>query len=125
MTGKTGFTLIETLISLIIFSVGLMGLSGMTTVIIHGNMLSQKITMATILAHDKIEDLHHMPYDKLQSQIEHIITENQSPYTRETIVLDNMPKPGMKTVSIAVYWTQSHSARRQIALQTIVIDDRK
>ena len=90
MVNQLGFTLIETLISLMIFSVGLLGLSGLTTVIIYGNILSQKITMATILAHDKIEDLHGIPYDQLQSQIEHIITENQSPYTRETIISDNM-----------------------------------
>jgi len=45
-----GLTLVEILISLIIFSVGMLGLSGLTTVIMHGNTLSQKITMATVLA---------------------------------------------------------------------------
>jgi prepilin-type N-terminal cleavage/methylation domain-containing protein len=121
---ESGLTLIETLISLMVFSVGMLGLSGLTTVIIHGNTLSQRMTIATVLAQDKAEAMHNMPYKQLASQVESILTDNQSRYTRRTEVTDNTPGQGMKTVSIAVYWTQSKSAKRHVSLQTIVIDDR-
>jgi hypothetical protein len=68
--------------------------------------------------------MHNMPYKQLASQVESILTDNQSRYTRRTEVTDNTPGQGMKTVSIAVYWTQSKSAKRHVSLQTIVIDDR-
>lgn len=119
-----GLTLIETLISLIIFSVGMLGLSGLTTIIIHGNSLSQKITMATILAQDKLEAVQNTAYDELGSEKETVITDNQRRYTRVMEVLDNTPIRGMKTVSIAVYWGRQHSTNRHVALKTIVTDDR-
>lgn len=52
---QPGFTLIETLMALMVFSVGMLGLSGLTTVIVRENTLSQQITTATVLAQDKLE----------------------------------------------------------------------
>ncbi len=123
--GEVGLTLIETLISLMIFSVGMLRLSGLTTVVIHGNTLSQKITMATILAQDKVEVVQNTPYDQLKNEKEELITPNQSYYTRQTKVANNTPRRGMKTVSIAVYWTQTNSTDRHVSLKTIVFDDRE
>jgi len=119
-----GLTLVEILISLIIFSVGMLGLSGLTTVIMHGNTLSQKITMATVLAQDKAEAVHNVPYDQLTSQMEHVITDNKSRYTRRMEVADNTPRQGMKMVSIDVYWMQSKASNRHVSLKTIVSDNR-
>jgi hypothetical protein len=107
-----------------VFSVGMLGLFSLTTVIIHGNTLSQKITMATVLAQDQVEAVHNVPYDQLTSQVERVISNNQSHYTRRTEVADNTPRQGMKTVSIAVYWAQSKLTHRHVSLKTLVIDDR-
>lgn len=121
---ETGLTLIETLIALMIFSVGMLGLSGLTTVVIHGNSLSQKITMATTLAQDKLEALQSAGYDALVSETEVVITDNHRHYTRVINVADNTPMKGMKTVSIAVHWTQRAAANRHVSLKTIVTDNR-
>jgi prepilin-type N-terminal cleavage/methylation domain-containing protein len=121
---ESGLTLIESLIGVMIFSIGMLGLYSLTTVIIYGNTLSQKITMATVLAQDKAEAVHSVPYDQLTSQVERVITDNQSRYTRRIEVSDNAPRQGMKTVSIAVSWAQRKSTHRQVSLKTIVIDDR-
>ncbi|ETX03933.1 MAG: hypothetical protein ETSY2_31655 [Candidatus Entotheonella gemina] len=121
---EAGLTLIETLIALTIFSVGMLGLSSLTTIVLYGNTLSQKITMATILAHEKIEAVHDISYDQLESQEEKVTTDNRSRYIRETEVRDNTPRQGMKTVSISVYWTQTNSTKNHVSLKTIVIDDR-
>lgn len=102
----------------------MLGLSGLTTIVIHGRTLSQKITMATILAHDKAEAVQSMPYDQIKVHKEKVTTENQSRYTRETEVTEDTPRQGMKTVSISVYWIQTKSTRRHVSLKTIVIDDR-
>lgn len=122
---ELGLTLMETLIALMIFSVGMPGLSSLTTIIMHGNSLSQKITMATILAQNKLEAAHSTAYDKLTSEKETLTTDNHQLYTRVMNVSDNTPRNGMKTVSIAVYWTQRDSGSRHISLKTIVTDDRQ
>ena len=121
---ESGLTLIESLVAVMVFAVGMLGLYSLTTVIIYGNTLSQKITMATVLAQDQVEAVHNMPYDQLTSQVERLITDSQSQYTRRTEVSENAPREGMKTVSIAVYWAQRKSPHRQVSLKTIVIDDR-
>ena len=121
---ESGLTLIESLIAAMVFAIGMLGLYSLTTVIIYGNTLSQKITMATVLAQDQAEAVHNVPYDQLTSQVERVITDSQSQYTRRTEVSDNAPREGMKTVSIAVYWAQTKSTHRHVSLKTIVIDDR-
>ena len=119
---ESGLTLIETLISLMIFSVGMLGISRLTTVIIYGNTLSQQITMATIVAQDKVEALHNTSYDALKSQTENIVTESQRHYTCKTEVSNNTPQLGMKTVSVTVSWRRNNTDRH-VSLKTIRVAD--
>ena len=119
---ESGLTLIETLISLMIFAVGMLGISKLTTVIIYGNTLSQQITMATIVAQDKVEALYNTSYGALKSQTENILTESQRHYTCKTKVFNNTPQPGMKTVAVTVSWRRNN-ADRHVSLKTIRVDD--
>ena len=52
---EKGFTLLEILVALSILSIGLLGMAGLTTSIIHGNTLSKKVTTATTLGQDRME----------------------------------------------------------------------
>jgi type IV pilus assembly protein PilV len=119
---ESGLTLIETLISLMIFSVGMLGISKLTTVIIYGNILSQQITMATIVAQDKVEALHNISYDALKSQTERILAESQRHYTCKIDVSNNTPQSGMKTVSVTVSWRRNNTDRH-VSLKTIRVAD--
>jgi prepilin-type N-terminal cleavage/methylation domain-containing protein len=118
---QPGFTLIETLIALMVFSVGMLGVSCLTTVIVRENTLSQQITTATVLAQDKLEALHNIGYDSLTN--EHDITpSNRHPYQRAVSVTDGAPAPGMKTVAVTVSWGP-HDAAHHVTLHTIIIED--
>lgn len=57
-----GFSLIEVLISLTIFSVGLLAVAGMQITSIKGNFSSGNVTNATVLAQSKLEDLKSLSY---------------------------------------------------------------
>ncbi|MCP4116030.1 MAG: prepilin-type N-terminal cleavage/methylation domain-containing protein [Desulfobacteraceae bacterium] len=68
MTGKkiintSGFTLLEILIAMVIFSIGLLGVAKMQISSIRSNSYSQEMTDATILAKDKIEELMAIDYN--------------------------------------------------------------
>ena len=52
-----GFTLIEVLITIVILSVGLLGMASLTTGIINGNAFSKNASTATTLAQDKMEEI--------------------------------------------------------------------
>ena len=59
---ERGFTLTEIMISMVILSVGLLGLASQTVSVIKANSLSDQMTRATVLAEDKIEQLKRLGY---------------------------------------------------------------
>ena len=59
---RRGFTLLEVLIALIVFAVGLLGIAGMMIASIRGNTFASRLSAATNLAQDKIEELRNVPY---------------------------------------------------------------
>lgn len=63
-----GFTLLEVMVSLVILSVGLLGLASQTVSVIKANSLSDNITRATALAEDKLEELKRLGYAHAQLQ---------------------------------------------------------
>src|SRR5213593_1100552 len=57
-----GFTLIEIMISLVILSVGLLGIASQTLSVIKANSLSDQMTQAAVLVGDKMEELKRLGY---------------------------------------------------------------
>lgn len=118
----TGFTLIETLISLMVFSVGMLGLAGLTTVIVRSNTLSQQITTATVLAQDTLEALQTLGYTSVIPTTG-ITISNRHRYTRSVGVVEEHPATGIKTVAITVTWGPE-DAQHQVDLKTILTAER-
>ena len=58
-----GFTLIEVLIVIAIFSIGILAVAAMQMTSTKGNASARRITEATALAENKIENLIQLPYD--------------------------------------------------------------
>ncbi len=66
LINNKGFTLLEVMVSLVIIAVGLLGLSSLTVSMIQGNVFSDKLTTATILAQDKLEELENLAFTDAQ-----------------------------------------------------------
>jgi len=62
-THQQGFTLIEVLIAIVIFAIGVLSLITMQTTSIKGNLNSNNISVASGWAADKIEQIFAMDYD--------------------------------------------------------------
>ena len=65
-SNEKGFTLLEILIAITILSVGLLALAEMTVYVIRSNTIGNKITKATVLAEDKLEQLRNLGYSDTQ-----------------------------------------------------------
>jgi type IV pilus assembly protein PilV len=112
---NSGFTLMEVLVAMLILSVGLLGMAALITGIINSNKLSNRISTATVLAQDKMEEVRQVGYsgmpasDTTTTEDYNSIT-NYSLYKRVTFTDVANPATGMKTITVTVYWeSDNHS----------------
>ncbi|MCK4467198.1 MAG: prepilin-type N-terminal cleavage/methylation domain-containing protein [Desulfobacterales bacterium] len=119
---NSGFTLMEVLVAMLILSVGLLGMAALVTGIINSNKLSNRISAATVLAQDKMEEVRQVGYsgmpasDTTTTEDYNSIT-NYSLYKRVTFTDVSNPAAGMKKITVTVYWeSDDHS----VVLNTII-----
>ncbi len=108
--GQGGFTLLEVLISVVILTVALLGMAALSVGIMRGNDLSERITLATTLAQDSLEDVYRRGFNNTPDTAT-TVTEDYGTITgfplfkRETIVEPASSLiPQMKKVRVIVYW---------------------
>ena len=109
---EKGFTLLEILIAISIFAIGVLAVASMQISAIRGNRLGNEVTQATFLAQDKLEEL------KNSSDIASVPDSNdqQGIFTRSWQIT---PATGdSRLVTVTVTWTVG-GASRNMALRTV------
>jgi len=115
---NNGFTLMEVLVAMVILTVGLLGTAALIIGIINGNKLSNRISTATVLAQDKMEDIKRAGYAGAADDAEDYNTIDDYPlYKRITEVDDDDPAEGMKKITVTVSWD---SNAHPVELKTIL-----
>lgn len=120
LQNKKGFTLIEVLIATLVLAIGLLSLATLAGTVIRGNSFSNKMTTATTLAQEKLEDIQRQGYSNASSSTENYSSiAGYSAYKRITNVATASPATGMKTVTVTVSWdADAHS----VALKNILAE---
>jgi type IV pilus assembly protein PilV len=124
-----GFTLLEVLVAVVVLSIGLLGMASLTIGVIKGNKFSKRVTTATILAQEKMEDARKLGYAGTPSS-DQTVTEDYGsipsyPFFKRVTLTDvDNPAAGMKTFVVTVYWDSGGASLggggHSVALQTIV-----
>lgn len=110
-----GSSLLEVLMAMVLISVVILGISGFSTVSIHGMTFSQKMTMAATLAQDQLEDIRRVGYRQSVSGIvastESYGSMRDAPFFQRTVVFEaQTPGKGLQTATVTVTWDAgSHS----------------
>ena len=113
MKEQNGFTLLEVIIALFIFSVGLLAVASMQMSAIKGNYFSGTLTEASNWAADQMETLMSLPYteDDLAAGDHPDVPLEEGIYTITWNVLEDDTTNNTKTIAITVAWTDRGSQR--------------
>lgn len=113
-SGNDGFSIIEVLIGLAIFSIGFLAVASMQITAVNLNSGSKFRTEATTLALDKVEELLALPYTSAGLQAVPVtprVPEHISRYSRTYTVTDNTPMTYTKTIQVRVDWPEGGRIR--------------
>ena len=124
---QQGFTLLEVLVTIVILSIGLLGIAGLTTGVIRGNHFSKNITSATAAAQTQLEAVKSGGYTYATSANfpNDVVTMGGMTFTRATTITAIPPvAPAtvspMKTISVTASWNESNNTARSVVLETIL-----
>ncbi len=111
--GKAGYSLVEVLVAISIFSLSAPSLAVGVTLAVRANQISEHFTQATALAQDKLEEL------RSQEGFRSSGSDTPQPgFTREWIVTSDSPEIGVVRLEVAISWTYYES--QSITLATVV-----
>jgi type IV pilus assembly protein PilV len=112
-----GFTLLEILIALIIFSIGILALTSLTVTATRTGSYGGRMTEAVTFAQDKLEELKANSWEKIVSGGDQKTGPTGINYTRNWKVLEKETR-NLKTVSITIDWKDR--ADHSISLFTVI-----
>jgi len=115
---NAGFTLVESMLTLAIMSVGLLALAGLQITALRGNAWSRRMTTAVSIAEQRIEQLKNTPYSDIQAEAATQVTASNLHFTRQ-VTVTNGPLPNTKSVSVLVSW-QDQSKTHMFPIATII-----
>ena len=67
IVSKKGFTVIEVLITLLVFAIAMIGITNMRALSLNGSFFNKDATTASSLAQKKLEELKNTPYSSITS----------------------------------------------------------
>ena len=111
--GKAGYSLIEVLVAVTLFSLTALSISAGVGRTIRTNMLGAHFTQATILAQDKLEEL--------RAQSTALGDDSDTPqagFTRTWEITPDAPEEGISRIDVTVSWSDDRP--HTVTLTTVV-----
>jgi type IV pilus assembly protein PilV len=94
-----GFSLIEVLIALSIFTIGILGVASLVISSINENALARRVTEATALAEDRLEGMLALSYEDITTG-----ESTEGAYTVSWNVAEDVIVAQTKSITVTVTW---------------------
>lgn len=112
-----GFTLLETVMAVVLLGVAVLGLTYWQASIIRANTYAEQLTVAANLAQERMEELKLEPFVAVLLESPAPVP-GYPPYTRWIEV--TQISSTLKEVHVKVAWTMASGATREVELVTLV-----
>lgn len=103
--GEAGFTLVEVMVALVIFLIGVLGVAGMLVTTIHSNRGGTNRTRADQLLHEKVEEFQSTSYGAITSGADQDTVAGVV-FTRQWTVTQNDPIANVATIDLSASWSE-------------------
>jgi Tfp pilus assembly protein PilV len=115
---ESGFSILENVISVAIFTVGVLSISMLFTQTMTFTHFSEKMSVATNLARSELEELRNTPYvnigsDSVSSTIDDV------EYSISWVVTSDDPIDGVKKVVMRVEW-EDLRGEQELEIETLI-----
>lgn len=119
MTGEKGFTLIETLVATIVFSIAAAAVGMLMTSALAMSDRNKDRAYALSIARSEMEDVHALRYEQADDRVGFVDRFGRR-YTVVRTVRRDQPGPHMAEVTVGVTWTGRGALRQTYAAKTII-----
>ena len=99
---KKGFTIVEVMIAMAIFAIGILGVAKMQLKSTNSNTTSRTMTEASTFAVDQIEQLMSVPYDNAAMAANSYTNIQNQMYNLSWRITDNNPVTNTKQIAMTV-----------------------
>lgn len=122
-----GFTLIEVLVAIVVFTLGLLSMASLVSTVINGDLISRQITSSAALSQQRIEEYKIKPFTNFTTGIttenyNSIVDINGSTTTfagyKRVTTIQNGPANDMRTALVATFRRQDNVS---VTLSTILL----
>ena len=126
VVSQPGFTLLEVLVTILLFTIGMLGTLVLTTGVMRGNFFSKNITTATAIAQTTLEGAQKAGYAVVDafvadsSKVPPNVAAGGVNFSQTATAVSGLPASGMKTISVIVSWNEANNAPRTVNLETIL-----
>jgi type IV pilus assembly protein PilV len=125
-----GFTLIEVLIGISIFAIGMLAVARLQMHTVRNTTIGNVTSQATMLAHQKMEDIKTLPLASLTNEVENNIDEEGNTgtggiYNRTTtITAPTDPDLALhaRQVQVQVQWNAAHGGNRTVEVNSLTYE---
>lgn len=121
---NNGFTLLEILVAALVLAVGFVGMVGVATSVMRGNVYSSRLTTATVLAQQKMEEIRGLGYaglpDTQGTTVEDYNSISCCPLFKRVLSTDvALAADGLKRATVVVYW---QADEHMVVLKTLIAE---
>jgi prepilin-type N-terminal cleavage/methylation domain-containing protein len=130
LASEGGFTLIEVLIGVSIFAIGMLAVARMQMLTVRNTTVGNLTSQATMLAHQKMEELKTMAFADLNNEVENNIDEegNAGGDYNRTTTIDPLGGAGSnlgahaRKITVQVQWNAAHGGNRTVEINSLTYE---